>query len=168
MTCWRSCCRTTGGAARRPSHQTLTTEIPDERDSTMTADPGPPPGQSPSGQSPPPASPRPSPPSSAPPSSAPPSSAPPSSAPPSSALPSSALPSSALPSSAVPSSALPSSAPPRPDPPQLIRPDPSRRQGAVLDESHLGDIEGALGRIRVGDDDSRRGLRRRLVTFLAI
>jgi Mn2+/Fe2+ NRAMP family transporter len=43
-----------------------------------------------------------------------------------------------------------------------------RPQTAVLDESHLGDIEGALGRIRVGDDDSRRGLRRRLVTFLAI
>jgi Mn2+/Fe2+ NRAMP family transporter len=39
---------------------------------------------------------------------------------------------------------------------------------AVLDEAHLGDIEGALGRVRVGDDDSRRGLRRRLVTFLAI
>ncbi len=42
------------------------------------------------------------------------------------------------------------------------------QQSAVLDESHIGDIEGALGRIRVGDDDSRRGLRRRLVTFLAI
>jgi Mn2+/Fe2+ NRAMP family transporter len=40
---------------------------------------------------------------------------------------------------------------------------------AVLDEAHVGDIEGALGRIRVGDDDgSRRGLRRHLVTFLAI
>jgi Mn2+/Fe2+ NRAMP family transporter len=40
---------------------------------------------------------------------------------------------------------------------------------AVLDEAHTGDIEGALGRIRVGDDDgSRRGLRRHLVTFLAI
>src|SRR6266849_5793356 len=39
---------------------------------------------------------------------------------------------------------------------------------AVLDEMHVGDIHGALGRIRVGDDDSRRGLRRRLVTFLAI
>ena len=40
---------------------------------------------------------------------------------------------------------------------------------AVLDEAHLGDIEGALGRVRVGDaDDTRRGLQRRLVTFLAI
>ena len=39
---------------------------------------------------------------------------------------------------------------------------------AVLDEAHLGDIEGALGRIRVGEEDQRHGLRRRLVTFLAI
>ncbi len=38
---------------------------------------------------------------------------------------------------------------------------------AVLDEAHLGDIEGALGRIRVGDEQ-QSGLRRRLVTFLAI
>ena len=38
---------------------------------------------------------------------------------------------------------------------------------AVLDEAHLGDIEGALGRIRL-DDEQRSGLRRRLVTFLAI
>jgi Mn2+/Fe2+ NRAMP family transporter len=38
---------------------------------------------------------------------------------------------------------------------------------AVLDDAHLGDIEGALGRIRVGDEQ-RSGLRRRLVTFLAI
>ena len=39
---------------------------------------------------------------------------------------------------------------------------------AVLDEAHLGDIEGALGRIRVGEEDQRHGLRRRLITFLAI
>ena len=38
----------------------------------------------------------------------------------------------------------------------------------MLDEAHLGDIEGALGRIRVDQDDGRRGLRRRLVIFLAI
>ena len=37
----------------------------------------------------------------------------------------------------------------------------------MLDEAHLGDIEGALGRIRVGDEQ-RSGWRRRLVTFLAI
>jgi Mn2+/Fe2+ NRAMP family transporter len=40
---------------------------------------------------------------------------------------------------------------------------------AVLDGAHEGDIEGALGRIRVGEqDDQRRTLRRRLLTFLAI
>jgi Natural resistance-associated macrophage protein len=40
---------------------------------------------------------------------------------------------------------------------------------AVLDDAHLGDIEGALGRIRVGEqDDQRRSIRRRLLTFLAI
>ena len=38
---------------------------------------------------------------------------------------------------------------------------------AVLDQAHLGDIEGALGRIRL-DDEQRTGWRRRLVTFLAI
>jgi len=37
----------------------------------------------------------------------------------------------------------------------------------VLDEAHLGDIEGALGRIRVGEYQAG-GLRRRLITFLAI
>ena len=37
----------------------------------------------------------------------------------------------------------------------------------MLDEAHLGDIEGALGRIRVGDEQ-RSGWRRRLITFLAI
>jgi Mn2+/Fe2+ NRAMP family transporter len=38
---------------------------------------------------------------------------------------------------------------------------------AVLDEAHLGDIEGAFGRIRL-DDEHRSDMRRRLVTFLAI
>jgi len=37
----------------------------------------------------------------------------------------------------------------------------------VLDPAHVGDIEGALGRIRL-DDEHRSGWRRRLVTFLAI
>jgi hypothetical protein len=41
------------------------------------------------------------------------------------------------------------------------------RPSAVLDEAHLGDIEGALGRIRVGEE-YRSGWRRRLITFLAI
>jgi Mn2+/Fe2+ NRAMP family transporter len=39
---------------------------------------------------------------------------------------------------------------------------------AVLDEVHLGDIEGALGRIRASDIDQPHGWRRRLITFLAI
>jgi Mn2+/Fe2+ NRAMP family transporter len=37
----------------------------------------------------------------------------------------------------------------------------------VLDEAHLGDIEGALGRIRVGEEEYG-GLKRKLITFLAI
>ena len=44
---------------------------------------------------------------------------------------------------------------------------PGARPSAVLDEAHLGDIEGALGRVRL-DDTQRSGLRRRLLTFLAI
>jgi Mn2+/Fe2+ NRAMP family transporter len=42
------------------------------------------------------------------------------------------------------------------------------RPTAVLDEAHLGDIEGALGRIRVGSDEDYGTLKRRLITFLAI
>ena len=39
----------------------------------------------------------------------------------------------------------------------------------MLDDAHLGDIEGALGRIRLSDEDQeRRGLKRKLITFLAI
>src|SRR5258708_27582024 len=53
---------------------------------------------------------------------------------------------------------------PQPEQPARSLAQPS----AVLDEAHLGDIEGALGRIRVSDVGSRRGARRRLVTFLAI
>jgi Mn2+/Fe2+ NRAMP family transporter len=63
--------------------------------------------------------------------------------------------------------ARPRTPPARPHPPpapaQLSRPT------AVLDEAHLGDIEGALGRIRLSDEDQeRRGLKRKLITFLAI
>ena len=44
-----------------------------------------------------------------------------------------------------------------------------RRPAAVLDEAHLGDIEGALGRIRLSEEEQeRRGLKRKLITFLAI
>jgi Mn2+/Fe2+ NRAMP family transporter len=41
------------------------------------------------------------------------------------------------------------------------------RATAVLDEAHLGDIEGAFGRVKA-DAAQARGLRRRLITFLAI
>ncbi|HUJ07380.1 MAG TPA: Nramp family divalent metal transporter [Streptosporangiaceae bacterium] len=57
--------------------------------------------------------------------------------------------------------AAPRAAPPAAPPATLARP------AAVLDEAHLGDIEGALGRIRAGEEQ-RSGWRRRLVTFLAI
>ncbi|HYB46859.1 MAG TPA: divalent metal cation transporter, partial [Streptosporangiaceae bacterium] len=61
----------------------------------------------------------------------------------------------------VPPAPPPSRAPP--DQPQLSRP------AAVLDEAHLGDIEGALGRIRLSEEgQERRGLKRKLITFLAI
>ena len=42
------------------------------------------------------------------------------------------------------------------------------RHGAVLDEAHVGDIRGALGTIRHGDIDPRRGWRARFRTLLAI
>jgi Mn2+/Fe2+ NRAMP family transporter len=67
-----------------------------------------------------------------------------------------------------PQQAPPQNAPGPPAPqkaqaPQLCRPT------AVLDDAHLGDIEGALGRIRLSDEDTeRRGFRRKLITFLAI
>jgi len=42
------------------------------------------------------------------------------------------------------------------------------RASAVLDSAHLGDIEGAFGRVRVGDTDAGRTLKTRLLTMLAI
>jgi len=70
-----------------------------------------------------------------------------------------------------------SPAPPRPRPAEAPRRGPAQaaqpgqqtlaRPSAVLDEAHLGDIEGALGRIRVGEEQ-RSGWRPRLITFLAI
>jgi Mn2+/Fe2+ NRAMP family transporter len=47
------------------------------------------------------------------------------------------------------------------------------RQGAVagsavLDTAHVGDIEGAFGRISIGDSGADRGLRKRLLTLAAI
>ena len=44
----------------------------------------------------------------------------------------------------------------------------SHAQSAVLDEAHLGDIEGAFGRIPQHDSESRRSWKRRLLTLLAI
>src|SRR6202050_4811285 len=41
------------------------------------------------------------------------------------------------------------------------------KPSAVLDQAHLGDIEGAFGRIKVGDE-YQSSWRRRLTTFLAI
>jgi Mn2+/Fe2+ NRAMP family transporter len=50
---------------------------------------------------------------------------------------------------------------PAPAAPQLSRP------SAVLDDAHLGDIEGAFGRVKLGNDQ-QAGLKRKLITFLAI
>jgi len=64
----------------------------------------------------------------------------------------------------------PGPAPPARAVQHLTGPSPARppaRQSAVLDTAHLGDIEGALGRIRAGDEQ-RSGWRRQLITFLAI
>jgi Mn2+/Fe2+ NRAMP family transporter len=44
----------------------------------------------------------------------------------------------------------------------------AEQQSAVLDEAHLGDIEGALGRIRVDDTGARRTWVARLLTLAAI
>jgi NRAMP (natural resistance-associated macrophage protein)-like metal ion transporter len=57
----------------------------------------------------------------------------------------------------------------RPAPPRLSSTGPGRpgQQSAVLDTAHAGDIEGALGRIRL-DDEQRSGFKRQLITFLAI
>jgi NRAMP (natural resistance-associated macrophage protein)-like metal ion transporter len=72
-------------------------------------------------------------------------------------------PASDRPPAAQPPAHPPQGPPPRQTQPQLSRP------SAVLDEAHLGDIEGALGRIRLSEEDQeRRGFRRKLITFLAI
>ncbi len=48
------------------------------------------------------------------------------------------------------------------------RPTLAKPASAVLDEAHLGDIEGALGRIRLGEEEVGGGVKRKLITFLAI
>ena len=60
-----------------------------------------------------------------------------------------------------PAAQQPAKAPDSAARPQLAQP------AAVLDEAHLGDIEGALGRIKI-DAAEARGFRRKLITFLAI
>ena len=45
---------------------------------------------------------------------------------------------------------------------------PAPRRSAVLDSAHIGDIEGAFGRIGLNDTDRPRTLKVRLVTLLAI
>ncbi len=52
----------------------------------------------------------------------------------------------------------------RPRAPRTVEARPS----AVLDTAHLGDIEGAFGRVRVGDTDQGRTLKTRLLTLFAI
>jgi len=72
-------------------------------------------------------------------------------------------PSGPAPSGPAPSGPAPARAAAAAPRPQLSRP------SAVLDDAHLGDIEGALGHIRLSDEDQeRRGFKRKLITFLAI
>jgi Mn2+/Fe2+ NRAMP family transporter len=60
-----------------------------------------------------------------------------------------------------------STRPPDPAKPDNVKPALAKPASAVLDEAHLGDIEGALGRIKL-DGERRTGLRNRLITFAAI
>src|SRR5258708_22396149 len=72
----------------------------------------------------------------------------------------------AAPRPAEPKPAAPKPAAPKPAAPKPAAPKPALAQPtAVLDQAHLGDIEGALGRIKV-DEEHRSGWRRRLLTFL--
>ncbi|MES3649955.1 manganese transporter, partial [Mycobacterium intracellulare] len=45
---------------------------------------------------------------------------------------------------------------------------PPPKRTAVLDSAHLGDIEGAFGRINVAETDHPRTFKTRLLTLLAI
>jgi NRAMP (natural resistance-associated macrophage protein)-like metal ion transporter len=57
---------------------------------------------------------------------------------------------------------------PRDDHPDDDNPGDENDDSAVLDEAHIGDIQGAFGTIRQHDLDSRRSWRARLLTLLAI
>ena len=48
---------------------------------------------------------------------------------------------------------------------ELLPPSPL---GAALDSAHVGDIEGAFGTIRLGDEDARPGFKARFKTLLAV
>jgi Mn2+/Fe2+ NRAMP family transporter len=109
-----------------------------------------------------------------PPAAQPPAAQPPA-APPPAGSPPAASPPAGSPPAAPPPAARPPAAPPhapRRPPPQRPASPPAgsaalARPSAVLDTAHEGDIEGALGRIRLGDEQ-RGGWRRELITFLAI
>src|SRR5450631_3645937 len=57
---------------------------------------------------------------------------------------------------------------PRDDHPDDGNPGDENDDSAVLDEAHIGDIQGAFGTIRQHDLDSRRSWRARILTLLAI
>ncbi|MFJ2580796.1 NRAMP family divalent metal transporter [Kitasatospora aureofaciens] len=68
------------------------------------------------------------------------------------------------PTAPAPAPAKPTPAPPKPTPRKPDAPRPS----AVLDEAHLGDIEGAFGRIPRDHAEERPSLKTRMLTLLAI
>ncbi|MEY9964165.1 NRAMP (natural resistance-associated macrophage protein)-like metal ion transporter [Streptacidiphilus sp. MAP12-16] len=81
------------------------------------------------------------------------------------------------PHTAEPPAPTPAPAPapaPKPTPTPTAAPTPpprpasTSRPSAVLDEAHLGDIEGAFGRIPRGHAEERPGFKTRLLTLLAI
>src|SRR6185437_1005867 len=97
-----------------------------------------------------------------------------------------AKPAAPKPAPAKPAAAEPAAPKPAADEPAALKPAPAKpaalkpaapkpapaaalsRPSAVLDEAHLADIEGALGRIRLSEERPQSNVRRRLVTFLAI
>jgi Mn2+/Fe2+ NRAMP family transporter len=84
--------------------------------------------------------------------------------------PASARSATGAPSAAAPKPPGPAQPPAAARPPASSPPAPPARlsaPSAVPDEAHLGDIEGALGRIKLGDEEFG-GLKRKLITFLAI
>ncbi|WP_322857932.1 NRAMP family divalent metal transporter [Mycobacterium shigaense] len=64
--------------------------------------------------------------------------------------------------------ALSAEAPPGREAPARPRESNEPRHTAVLDSAHLGDIEGAFGRISVGESEHPRTFKTRLLTLLAI